>query len=111
MSASVVGFSVPDAKRIQAVVKRVERTSRNGNIGRRRNVVRGASGPLLCKTDAAIAKGTSGTVSVYSGPPGSETDTGRNVTAFNRFANVGSGKWVLVVTIAGRRYLSAAECG
>jgi hypothetical protein len=65
---------------------------------------------MLGKTDAAIAKGASGTVSVWSGVEGSEADTGVNVTAYNRFANVAITKWVLVVSIQGRLYLAAAEC-
>lgn len=67
-------------------------------------------GAMLGKTDAAIAKGASGTVSIWSGAEGSEADTGVNVTAYNRFANVAIAKWVLVVSIQGRLYLAAAEC-
>lgn len=67
-------------------------------------------GAMLGKTDAAIAKGASGTVSIWSGVEGSEADTGVNVTAYNRFANVAITKWVLVVSIQGRLYLAAAEC-
>lgn len=65
---------------------------------------------LLGKTDAAISKGSSGTVSIWSGTPGSETDTGDNITAFNRFANLGSGKWVACSPINGHYYLTSAEC-
>lgn len=65
---------------------------------------------MLGKTDAAISKGASGTVSIWSGAIGSEADTGVNVTAYNRFANVAITKWVLVVSIQGRLYLAAAEC-
>lgn len=66
---------------------------------------------LLGKTDATHNKGASGVVSIYSGDTkGSETDTGRNVTAWNRFANVGSGKWVIVACVDGGYELVAAEC-
>ncbi|MFN0055921.1 MAG: hypothetical protein ACKV0T_27570 [Planctomycetales bacterium] len=54
--------------------------------------------PLLSfvgKTDAAHNKGATGTVSIFAGPLGSETDTLANMTGVhNRFANVASGKWV-----------------
>jgi hypothetical protein len=65
---------------------------------------------MLGKTDAAIAKGASGVVSVWDGVEGSESDTGVNVTAYNRFANVAISKWVMVASKRGRLYLIAAEC-
>lgn len=65
---------------------------------------------MLGKTDSSHAKSASGTISIWAGVEGSESDTGVNVTAYNRFAAVGSGKWVLVVSIQGRLYLAAAEC-
>jgi hypothetical protein len=65
---------------------------------------------MLGKTDAAINKGASGTVSIWTGDEGSESDTGVNVTAYNRFANVAITKWVIVRSILGRLYLEAAEC-
>lgn len=47
------------------------------------------------KTDAAHAKGGTGTISIYAGTLGSETDTTVNMpNVFNRFADVASGKWV-----------------
>lgn len=50
---------------------------------------------FLGKTDAAINKGNSGTVSIFAGALGSESDTTVNMSGvYNRFANVASGKWV-----------------
>ena len=46
------------------------------------------------KTDATHNKGASGTISIFGGTLGSETDTTINLTAWNRFANVASSKWV-----------------
>lgn len=66
--------------------------------------------PLLGKTDAAHNKGASGTISIYSGTPGAETDTGENVTAFNKFADLESGKWVWVELYGLNYYLTAGEC-
>lgn len=65
---------------------------------------------LLGKTDASHAKNASGTVSVWSGTPGSESDTGVNVTAYNKFAAVASGKFVWVLNNGDGYYLVAAEC-
>ena len=64
------------------------------------------------KTAAAIAKGASGTVNVYWGTTkGSETwDSVETITAYNRFADVGSGKWVHCIFLLGGWELSAAEC-
>ena len=75
-------------------------------------VRRAVDGPfeLLGKTDASHAKGASGTVSIYSGTPGSETDTTIDLTAFNKFANIDSGKWVWVSLYGGNFYITAAEC-
>ncbi len=68
-------------------------------------------GICLGKTDSSINKGASGTVSIWDGPEGSESDTGNNVTGvYNRFANVGSGKWVIVIFFRGKKYLIGAEC-
>ncbi len=48
-------------------------------------VVQAAIMTLLGKPDAEIAAGTSGTVSVFHGTTaGSETDSGQNITAYNR---------------------------
>lgn len=76
----------------------------------------GTSGTQLYlgKTDAAISKGSSGTVSIWSGTPGSETDSTSNLTSCqNKFGDVASGKWVMVAVnpfgITGN-YLIAAEC-
>lgn len=65
---------------------------------------------LLGKTDAAINKGAAGAVSVYSGTPLAEADTGVNVVAYNKFANIGSDKWVIVHWVNAAWYMEAAEC-
>ena len=46
-------------------------------------------------TAAAINKGSSGTVNIYTGALGSETDSGQTMpNVYNRFANASQGKWV-----------------
>ncbi len=64
------------------------------------------------KTDAAIDKGNSGTVSIWAGTTkGSESDTGDNITGvYNRFADIAITKWVHVEWVNGGWELSAAEC-
>lgn len=62
------------------------------------------------KTDAAINKGDTGTVNLYSGDKGSETDISEAVEAYNTFANVGADKWVFVEFIDGGWELYVAEC-
>lgn len=65
----------------------------------------------LGKADSAISSGASGTISIYTGTPGSETDSTTNVTAFNRTsATIPSGGWAHVVTINGNRYAEPWSC-
>jgi hypothetical protein len=52
---------------------------------------------VTCKTDGGHTKSSSGTVSIYKGANGAETDSGVNITnVYNRFADVASTKWVRV---------------
>ena len=69
-----------------------------------------ATAPLLGKTDAAHNKGAIGTVSVWTGAFPNETDSTVNVSAVNRFANLGSGKWCIVEYVNSDWYLVAGEC-
>lgn len=63
------------------------------------------------KTDAAHVKGENGTISIYSGTAAdSLTDTGENVTAYNRFGNIASDKFVFVWTMPWGYEITAAEC-
>ena len=64
----------------------------------------------LCKTDAAHALDASGVVSLYSGTPGSETDTGINVTAFNKFADLAASRWAWIDYNGPHAYLVAGRC-
>jgi len=80
-------------------------------------VVLVARSPMLSfvgKTDAAINKGNSGTISIFAGALGGETDTTVNMSGiYNRFANVGSGKWVRCHWNhdAQKWEMVSAECG
>lgn len=65
---------------------------------------------LIGKTNASHSKGASGTVNIWGGTAGSETSIGKSITAYNRFGNIGSGKWVIVVSFKRNKYIIAAEC-
>jgi hypothetical protein len=64
------------------------------------------------KTNASHAKGASGTINIYRGTTkGSETFASSvTITAWNRFSDVASGKWVLAMYLQGGWDLVAAEC-
>ena len=102
-------FTIDDAKRISTTVRRVESDPRVGRDPSKSGVAFDRA-ILIGKTDASHAKGASGTVSIWTGDPGSEVDSTRNVTAYNRFADVASGKWVAVANNGFGWYLIAAEC-
>ena len=79
----------------------------------RREGIRGGRGVLFENgiTDEAIGKGGVGTVSIQSvAEDGTETDTGRNVEARNRYADVAVSKKVGLVKKKGVWFLIAAEC-
>lgn len=65
---------------------------------------------LLGKTSEAWAKGTSQTITLWAGTPGSEAELSDQVIAWNKFANVASGKFVMVARANDTYYLIAAEC-
>jgi hypothetical protein len=81
-----------------------------GLVNDRALVLPHAVDQLLGKTDGVLSKGSSGLVSLWFGPPGSEADSNLDVTAWNRFANVPAGRWVSLAWIHGAWYLTAAEC-
>jgi hypothetical protein len=67
--------------------------------------------PLIGKTNSSHNKNANGTISVYSGTdPATLTDTGQDITAYNRFGNIGANKWVKVYTYPWGFEVEAAEC-
>jgi len=69
------------------------------------------SDAVLCKTTSAWSKGSSATLQIWAGPPGSETDTGVTLTAYNRYADIAGGKFCTVMLHRhGYYYVVAAEC-
>lgn len=100
--AHVVGEAVPAQDTLVLVVR----------IGNRWWIVASFGGleAVLGKTNASHAKGADGTINVYTGTAGSETDSGSDITAHNKFGDVASGKWVICLKINSQWYLIAAEC-
>lgn len=63
---------------------------------------------FIGKTDSTHNKNSQGTISIYDG---NLADTGDNMASVeNKFANVGTTKWVQVRWNAGKWHLVAAEC-
>ena len=70
----------------------------------------GGGSVRLAKTSSDWAKGSSMSLAIYGGTPGSETATGETVTAYNNFGKVLSGKWVMIgENPEGQNYLIAPE--
>jgi hypothetical protein len=67
---------------------------------------------FLGKTDASHDKGASGTVSVWDGVLGSETDTTKNITGVeNHFADLATTKFILAAYRGKEDWMgAAAEC-
>ena len=116
---SPVGFTEDGARRIVAATKAYEAGSRDMPPVRFRDPGGddgGGAAIRLGKTDpfgGVWAKGTSYRVQTYLlAPPNEGTGGGFNVVeAFNRFADVGEGKWVMIAkTETGFWYLISAEC-
>lgn len=62
------------------------------------------------KTNAAWTKGTSQTITLWAGTPGSESAISDQVLAWNKFADVAAGKFVMLARANDTYYLIAAEC-
>jgi hypothetical protein len=110
-----VAFSEDGARRVIAATKAVEAGNRDMPGIRFRDAGGDDGDPIrLGKTSAAWNKGTTATINVWeSGTAGSETQTsGATLTGcVNKFANVATGKWVIVARgVNGSYYLIAAEC-
>ena len=64
----------------------------------------------IAKTTIAHDKGASQDVDFYAGTKGSESTTGVTVSAYNRFADLETGKWCIAIFIGGGWELIAGEC-
>ncbi len=65
----------------------------------------------IAKTTIAHDKGATETIDLYAGTTkGSETTTGVSPDAYNRFADLETGKWCIALFIGGGWELIAGEC-
>ena len=104
-------FNANAVERIRQTVRTVEGMQSVPQAARANTTPLQFDYALVGKTDAAHNKGANGTISIYSGTdPASLTDTTENVTAYNRFGNIASGKWVFVWTMPWGFEVTAAEC-
>lgn len=66
---------------------------------------------LLGKSNAAIAKSTTGVVKVYAGATkGSESDSGDTIRAYNRFRDILTDVWVYAYWVNRNWEIIQAEC-
>jgi hypothetical protein len=115
MSERKVAFTEGAARRVAAATLAYERGGKDMPGVRFRQGGGDDSDPVrLGKTTAAWTKGTLATINVWEdGTPPSETQTSGStlVDCVNKFANVATGKWVMLAKGAnGSWYLIAAEC-
>jgi hypothetical protein len=110
MTRRIIGASRETWARIARSVRGSENGSRDNNIGAP-HLGSDDADAVLCKTTAAWSKGSTATLQVWAGAPGSETNTGVTLSAFNRYAAIASGKWCTVMLHRhGYYYVVAAEC-
>jgi hypothetical protein len=96
MTRRIVGASRETWGRISRAVRGVENSGRGGTAYPADYGSGDDSDAVLCKTTAAWSKGSSATLQVWAGEPGSETNTGVTLTAYNRVAAFKSGDFVTV---------------
>lgn len=114
--AKRVAFTEDAARRIAAATRGYERGNRDMPPVKFRTAGDDGDPVRLGKTTSAWNKGTLATIELYEeGTPPSEAKKSPTADTLadcvNKFANVGSGKWVIVARGGnGSWYLIAAEC-
>jgi archaellin len=96
MTRRIVGASRETWGRISRAVRGVENGGRGGTSQPADYGSGDDADSVLCKTTAAWSKNSSATLQVWAGEPGSETNTGVTLTAYNRVAAFKSGDFVTV---------------
>ena len=95
MTRRIIGASRETWARIARSVRGSENGGRDNNIGAP-HLGSDDADAVLCKTTAAWAKGSTATLQIWTGQPGSETNTGCTISAYNRIAAFKSGDFVTV---------------
>ena len=106
--AKAVGFTKSAADRVGRVVRAAEKAGTTGATWWDHRA--DDTGMQLGKTTSAWKKGDRATVDIYTGTPGSETKTGTQDNCVNKFADIASGKWVMLAALNGGWYVISAEC-
>ena len=110
MTRRIIGASRETWARIARSVRGTENGGRNNTVGPP-HLGSDESDAVLCKTTSAWAKGSSATLQIWAGQPGSETNTGVTLSAYNRYAAIATGKFCTVMLHRhGYYYVIAAEC-
>jgi hypothetical protein len=104
------GFTENSVKRIAAAVRTVEATAQPNKRGSTRPGIPTNNLPRLGKANAAIAINATGAVSLWSGTPGSESDTTVDFDAYNKFGAIDSGAWVWCEHNGYGWYITQAVC-
>jgi hypothetical protein len=106
------GFTESSVKRIAAAVRTVEATAQPNKRGSTRPGIPTNNLPRLGKANADIAidTGAANNVSLWSGTPGSESDTTIDFTAWNKFGAIDSGAWVWCEHNGYGWYITQAVC-
>ena len=107
--AKAVGFTESAAARIGRAVRTVEKAGTTGATWWDYRADDGES-TKLGKTAAEWKKDAKATVDIYTGTPGSETKTDTQADCINKFADIATGKWVILASLNGGWYVIAAEC-
>ncbi len=114
MAQKIVGFDSEAAfERARQAILTVERSGLDRQPHRGRWGGESFGRVIIGKSNSAITKatGASNNVSVWDGATqGGESDTGDDLTAWNYFGDIGSGKWVAVVETVRGYIIIAAEC-
>jgi hypothetical protein len=105
-----VKFTPDAARRISAVVRRVEGSQSTPQASRARGPVVAMDYMLVGKTTATHFKGEIGTIQTYSGDDAENLVIVGDVEAYNRFGTIQANKWVFVVTMPWGLEITAAEC-
>jgi len=104
-----VQFTAESAREIAELVRTHRPTNRDAPSGGGRSHIYPSS-HYVSQTTSAWSKGTSQTLTIYSGDPGSEAAvSGQTITAWNNVASIGSGVKVIVARGNGAFYLASFD--
>lgn len=108
--SQVVSFTLGDAERIAKVVGEVEGSRRGTSGSYLPRAASGSASHFLSQTTNPWTKGTSQTLTLWAGDPGSEAAlSDQTVTAWNYVASLPSGLRVVIAKTNGSFYLASFD--